>query len=85
MAFQYSCSQAIQVRHTYAELDALQAVIDAETRQLQASGVPIVLTGLDPKTNTVLIGLTQLTPGFEAVLRGRYGDMVSFRRQGRLR
>jgi len=71
-----------RVRHTYAELDAVQAVIDAETSGLQASGIPIVLTGLDPRTNTVLIGLTQLTPEFETLLRTRYGDIVSFRRQG---
>jgi hypothetical protein len=53
-------------------------------RHLQASGVPVVLTGLDPKTNTVLIGLTQLTPEFETILRARYGDMISFRREGSL-
>lgn len=71
-----------QVRYTMAQLDTAQDQVNAAAPGLRAAGIPVVLTGLDDQTNTVVVGVEGLTPDMEAGLRARFGDIISVRDEG---
>jgi hypothetical protein len=68
-----------QVTRTRNQLDSVQDKIDDSWDELRASGIDINLTGIDTSGNTVVVGVSKLTPEIEASMQSKFGDGLSFR------
>lgn len=66
----------------YSVLAGTQASVDAASPSLRKTGIQIVSTGIDPTTNSVLVGVTGLTRDKAATLEDRFGSNLTFREQG---
>ncbi|HYN50804.1 MAG TPA: hypothetical protein VES62_07745 [Thermoleophilaceae bacterium] len=63
-----------EVKHSEDELRRLQAQVDADDSWLAALGTHALEIPVNPKTNTVGIGLTRLDDTIRAAMNARYGE-----------
>lgn len=67
------------VDRSYADLETLQARIEAAKEELAREGITVMLTGISPSTNSVVVGIENLTAEMVGVLNERFGAGLSVR------
>ncbi|MHB8892586.1 MAG: hypothetical protein ACYC65_11140 [Candidatus Limnocylindrales bacterium] len=65
------------VLYSLSELDAVQDKIETQRASLRAVGIPLVSTSIQTPTNTVEVGLTEVTDDGIAKLKQLFGDAIS--------
>ncbi len=65
--------------HSYDDLLAIQKSIESQRSELIAAGVPLVTTGIEPRSNTVVVGLSVVDQTTTQRLNGQFGSGVSFK------
>lgn len=67
------------VKHTTAQLTATRDQLWAARGDLANLGVRVMLAGLDPSTNSVVVGVEGLSPSSASVIGERFPSMVTVR------
>lgn len=66
-----------------ADLLVIQSAVELAREELARGGVEIVLTGIDPRKNQVIVGVPEVNATVSAILESRFGDGIMVRQNGR--
>jgi Trypsin len=67
------------VSRSWDDLQSLQDRIEAQRDRLPMNGIPLISTGIDTKSNTVLVGLEPVSESAVEAIRRAFGEGITFR------
>lgn len=70
------------VERSYSDLQELRERVELARGDLAALGIAVHLTGIQPSSNSVVVGVEMLTPAGPGILQARFGPGLSLREQG---
>ena len=65
-----------------SDLIRLQEAVESAREELRRGGIEIVLTGIDPRKNQVIVGVPEVSATASATLEARFGDGIKVRQNG---